>query len=90
MVTISFFYSTMKLFFTNMSLLIASDGKVSEDLLVTLLNGFDHLSPILGPRLGLAPEDYRHRIEMICAECVRVNANMDWYSYVAKKAYIQA
>ncbi|CAO3639449.1 unnamed protein product [Mucor hiemalis] len=68
----------------------ASDGKVSEDLLVTLLNGFDHLSPILGPRLGLAPEDYRHRIEMICAECVRVNANMDWYSYVAKKAYIQA
>lgn len=54
-------------------------------MLIAILNGFDRVSPILAPRLGLNGEDYRHRIEMICSECVRVNANIDWYSYVAKK-----
>jgi hypothetical protein len=67
-------------------LIIASDGKLSEDFTVAILNGFDRIAPILGPQLGLSAEDYRHRIEMICSECVRVNANMDWYSYVAKKS----
>lgn len=42
-------------------------------------------APAIIPKLGLDLEDYRHRIETICTECVRKNAYMEWYSWVAKK-----
>lgn len=51
-----------------------------------ILNGFEDLGSVLAPRLGLDIEDYRHRVEMICAQCVKINAHMNWYSWVGKKA----
>ncbi|KAG2210254.1 hypothetical protein INT47_003239 [Mucor saturninus] len=63
-----------------------SDDKVSEDLVIVILNGFEDLGSVLAPRLGLDIEDYRHRVEMICAQCVKINAHMNWYSWVGKKA----
>ncbi|GAA5802315.1 S-adenosyl-L-methionine-dependent methyltransferase [Helicostylum pulchrum] len=62
------------------------EDKLSEDLVIVILNGFEDLSSVLAPRLGLDVEDYRHRVEMICAQCVRNNTHMDWYSWVAKVA----
>lgn len=66
--------------------MIGGEDKLSEDLVIVILNGFEDLSSVLAPRLGLDVEDYRHRVEMICAQCVRNNTHMDWYSWVAKVA----
>jgi hypothetical protein len=49
------------------------------------LNSFGDLKQVLAPKMGLDYEDYHHRVEMICAQCVKINASMDWYSYVARK-----
>lgn len=43
------------------------------------------MAGILAPRLGIDMEDYRHRIEMIVAQCVKINAAMEWYSWVGRR-----
>lgn len=53
--------------------------------MASLLNAYINKASIFAPRLGLSQEDYRHRMEVIFAECVKVNAHMDWYSWVGKK-----
>jgi hypothetical protein len=65
---------------------VASDGKLSQEFVGSILNGYATKAEFIAPKLGLDQEDYRHRIEMIFAECVRVNAHMDWYSWVGRKA----
>jgi hypothetical protein len=65
---------------------IASDGKLSQEFVASVLNAYANKTSIIAPKMGLDHEDYRHRIEMIFAECVKINAHMDWYSWVGKKA----
>ncbi|KAI8985819.1 S-adenosyl-L-methionine-dependent methyltransferase [Pilobolus umbonatus] len=62
----------------------ASNGKLSEEVVSTILNSFYDLSDVLAPKMGLDVEDFRHRVEMICSQCVRIDAKMEWYSWVAK------
>ncbi|CEI95828.1 hypothetical protein RMCBS344292_10005 [Rhizopus microsporus] len=62
-----------------------SGGRLAEEFLLFILNSFEQAGDQLGPMLGLDIEDYKHRVEMFCAQCVKNDASMDWYSYVARK-----
>ncbi|KAF1797419.1 S-adenosyl-L-methionine-dependent methyltransferase, partial [Mucor lusitanicus] len=62
-----------------------NDGKLSQEFVSAILNLYEQKSSLIAPRLGLDLEDYRHRIEQICSECVKVDAYLEWYSWVGKK-----
>lgn len=64
---------------------LGSDGKVTEEFIMFLLGIFEELTDFLAPQLGLDPEDYKLRVEMFCAQCVKNDAHMDWYSWVFQK-----
>ncbi|KAI8646406.1 S-adenosyl-L-methionine-dependent methyltransferase [Parasitella parasitica] len=63
----------------------ASDGNLSREFVSVLLNLYEQKSSVIAPRLGLDLEDYRHRIEQICGECVKVNSFLEWYSWAGRK-----
>lgn len=65
--------------------LLGSKGKVEEEFLLFILGIFEQVSDQMAPLLGLDPEDYRHRVEMFCAQCVKNDCHMDWFSWVVKK-----
>ncbi|KAG1458893.1 hypothetical protein G6F46_005778 [Rhizopus delemar] len=62
-----------------------SKGKVEEEFLLFILGIFEQVSDQMAPLLGLEPEDYKHRVEMFCAQCVKNDCHMDWFSWVVKK-----
>ncbi|KAF7723928.1 hypothetical protein EC973_001500 [Apophysomyces ossiformis] len=63
----------------------ASDGKLGETFMAVMLQWYEANQSFLAPRMGLEPDDYRLRVEMVCAQCVKHNAHVDWYAYIAKK-----
>lgn len=62
-----------------------SDGKLGEEFLAIILRAFEALHPFYAPLMGIDDEDFYQRVEMVCSQCVQVDAPLDWYSYVYKK-----
>ncbi|KAI8391588.1 S-adenosyl-L-methionine-dependent methyltransferase [Radiomyces spectabilis] len=63
----------------------ASDGRLGETFVAVTLRTFQAAQDFLAPLMGLDIDDYRHRVEMVCAQCVKHNAHLTWYAYVGKK-----
>ncbi|KAG0174468.1 hypothetical protein DFQ28_006462 [Apophysomyces sp. BC1034] len=62
-----------------------SDGKLGEEFIAIMLRVYETSHLFLAPRMGLDPDEYRLRVEMVCAQSVKHNAHVDWYAYAAKK-----
>ncbi|KAG2226259.1 hypothetical protein INT45_005931 [Circinella minor] len=63
----------------------ASDGQLGEDFMAATLSAFEEAQDLLAPKMGLDPDEYKQRVEMVCAQCVQQDAHIDWYSYVGRK-----
>ena len=64
---------------------IASHGKLGEDFMGATLSAFENAHAILAPKMGLDKDEYRQRVEMVCAQCVQQDAHLDWYAVVGRK-----
>ncbi|KAI8338425.1 S-adenosyl-L-methionine-dependent methyltransferase [Chlamydoabsidia padenii] len=62
-----------------------SGGKLGEAFTAVILHRYDELSTVLAPAMGLSLDDYRHRVEMVVAQCVNANSFLTWYAYAARK-----
>lgn len=40
--------------------------------------------------MGLDPEEYAQRAEMVCAQCVKSDAHLEWHVHVGKKPSLPA
>ena len=49
------------------------------------LSAFEEAQDLLAPKMGLDPDEYKQRVEMVCAQCVQQDAHIDWYSFVGRK-----
>ncbi|KAF7721667.1 hypothetical protein EC973_004317 [Apophysomyces ossiformis] len=65
----------------------ASDGKLGEEFTAVTLRAFQSSQGYLASRMGLDEDDYRHRVEMVCAQCVQHDAHLVWYAYAARKPF---
>ncbi|KAG0163553.1 hypothetical protein DFQ30_011361 [Apophysomyces sp. BC1015] len=65
----------------------ASDGKLGEEFTAVNLRAFQSAQAYLASRMGLDEDDYRHRVEMVCAQCVQHDAHLVWYAYAARKPF---
>ncbi|KAI8332610.1 S-adenosyl-L-methionine-dependent methyltransferase [Chlamydoabsidia padenii] len=66
----------------------ASNGKLGEAFTAVALHRYEEMAHVLAPAMGLSLDDYRHRVEMVMAQCVNANSTLTWYAYVAKKITI--
>ncbi|KAI8092609.1 S-adenosyl-L-methionine-dependent methyltransferase [Halteromyces radiatus] len=62
-----------------------SGEKLGETFTGVSLHRFEEMSSILAPAMGLSLDDYRHRVEMVVAQCVNTNSFLTWYAYLARK-----
>ncbi|KAI9025345.1 hypothetical protein CLU79DRAFT_745177 [Phycomyces nitens] len=67
---------------------LGGESTLGQEFTAVNLRIFESAQKLLAPRMGLDRDDYQHRVEMVCAQCVQYNAHMDWLGYVAKKPLI--
>ncbi|SAM02612.1 hypothetical protein [Absidia glauca] len=63
----------------------SANGKLGEAFTAVTLHRFEEMAHVLAPAMGLSLDDYRHRVEMVVAQCVNANSSLAWYAYVARK-----
>ncbi|KAI9490784.1 S-adenosyl-L-methionine-dependent methyltransferase [Zychaea mexicana] len=63
----------------------ASHGQLGEDFMAATLNAFEEAQELLAPKMGLDEDEYRQRVEMICAQCVQQDTHINWYAVVGRK-----
>ncbi|KAL0097863.1 S-adenosyl-L-methionine-dependent methyltransferase [Phycomyces blakesleeanus] len=65
--------------------LASSPGKLGTEFTGVILRGFELSRAFLAPRMGLTEEDYVHRVEMVCAQCVRNDSHIYWFTNIGMK-----
>ncbi|CAO3582597.1 unnamed protein product [Absidia cylindrospora] len=65
-----------------------SNGKLGEAFTGVTLHRFEIMAPVLAPALGLSLEDYRHRVEMVVAQCVDADSYLTCF-YSLYTAFIK-
>ncbi|KAI9264846.1 hypothetical protein BDA99DRAFT_36641 [Phascolomyces articulosus] len=63
----------------------ASHGQLGEDFMAATLTAFEEARDILAPKMGLDGDEYKQRVEMVCAQCVQQDAHINWYAFVGRK-----
>ncbi|KAL0082438.1 hypothetical protein F4703DRAFT_1865631 [Phycomyces blakesleeanus] len=64
---------------------LGGESNLGQEFTAVNLRTFQSAQKLLAPLMGMSREDYQHRVEMVCAQCVQYNAHMDWLGYVARK-----
>ncbi|KAI7863439.1 S-adenosyl-L-methionine-dependent methyltransferase [Spinellus fusiger] len=63
----------------------SAPGNLGSEFISVILHGFEYSRSFLAPRMGLSEEDYLHRVEMVCAQCVRNDSHLYWYNTIGTK-----